>query len=49
MDARRTVEAVWRMESARLIASLTRLLRDLGRAEEIAQDTFVAALEQWPE
>jgi RNA polymerase sigma factor (sigma-70 family) len=49
MDARRTVEAVWRMESARLIASLTRRLRDLGRAEEIAQDTFVAALEQWPE
>lgn len=49
MDVRRTVEAVWRMESARLIASLTRLLRDLGRAEELAQDTFVAALEQWPE
>jgi RNA polymerase sigma factor (sigma-70 family) len=37
------------MESARLIASLTRLLRDLGSAEEIAQDTMVAALEQWPE
>lgn len=49
MDSRRTLEAVWHMESARLIASLTRLLRDLGSAEEIAQDTMVAALEQWPE
>ncbi|HSJ83251.1 MAG TPA: DUF6596 domain-containing protein, partial [Acidimicrobiia bacterium] len=49
MDSRRTVEAVWHMESARLIASLTRLLRDLGSAEEVAQDTMVAALEQWPE
>ena len=49
MDRSRTVEAVWRIESARLIASLTRTLRDLGRAEEVAQDTFVAALEQWPE
>ena len=49
MDATRTVEAVWRIESARLIAYLTRMLRDLGRAEEIAQDTFVLALEQWPE
>ncbi len=48
MDVTRTVEAVWRMESARLIAYLTRLLRDLGRAEEIAQETFIAALEQWP-
>ncbi|MFE5699436.1 RNA polymerase sigma factor [Rhodococcus koreensis] len=48
MDARRTVEAVWRMESPRLIASLTRLVRDVGTAEEIAQDAFVLALEQWP-
>lgn len=49
MDARRTVEAVWRMHSARLVASLTRLVRDLGLAEELAQDAMVAALEQWPE
>ncbi|MDT2004452.1 RNA polymerase sigma factor [Rhodococcus opacus] len=48
MDARRTVEAVWRMESPRLIASLTRLVLDVGTAEEIAQDAFVLALEQWP-
>ena len=49
VDARRTVEAVWRMESARLIAALTRLVRDVGLAEELAQDAFVLALEQWPE
>ncbi|MDN5852315.1 MAG: RNA polymerase sigma factor, partial [Actinomycetia bacterium] len=48
MDTTRSVEAVWRIESAALIAYLTRLLRDLGRAEEIAQDTFVLALEKWP-
>lgn len=47
-DARRTVEIVWRIESPRLIASLTRLVRDVGLAEELAQDAFVAALEQWP-
>jgi RNA polymerase sigma-70 factor, ECF subfamily len=44
----RTVEAVWRIESARLIAGLTRLVRDVGLAEELAQDALVAALEQWP-
>jgi len=44
----RTVEAVWRMESAKIIATLARLLRDVGLAEELAQDTLVAALEQWP-
>jgi RNA polymerase sigma factor (sigma-70 family) len=49
VDAGRTVEAVWHIESARLVASLTRMLGDLGRAEEIAQDALVAALEQWPE
>ncbi|GAF43930.1 RNA polymerase sigma factor [Rhodococcus wratislaviensis] len=49
MDVQRTVEAVWRMESPRLIASLARLVRDVGIAEEIAQDAFVLALEQWPE
>ena len=43
------IEAVWRIESARLIAGLTRIVRDVGRAEELAQDALVAALEQWPE
>ncbi len=46
--ARRAIEAVFRIESARLIAGLTRLTRDVGRAEELAQDALVAALEQWP-
>ena len=46
--ARHTVEAVWRIESPRLIAGLTRLVRDIGTAEELAQDALVAALEQWP-
>jgi RNA polymerase sigma factor (sigma-70 family) len=45
----RAVEAVWRIESARLVAGLARLVRDLGLAEELAQDALVAALEQWPE
>ena len=44
----RTVEAVWRMESARIIGGLARVLRDVGLAEELAQDALVAALEQWP-
>ena len=47
-DPRRVVEAVWRIESARIIASLARLVRDVGLAEELAQDTLVIALEQWP-
>jgi len=47
-DAHRTIDAVWRIESARLIAGLTRLMRDVGLAEELAQDALVAALEQWP-
>src|SRR3954470_3727673 len=47
-DLHRTIEALWRMESARLIASLARLVRDVGLAEELAQDALVAALEQWP-
>ena len=49
-DARiqRTVEAVWRMESAKIIAKLTRMLRQIGLAEEFAQDALVSALEQWP-
>jgi len=45
---RATIEAVWRIESARLIATLARLVRDVGRAEELAQDALVAAMEQWP-
>jgi RNA polymerase sigma factor (sigma-70 family) len=45
---RRAVEAVWRIESARLIAGLARLVRDVGLAEELAQDALVIALEQWP-
>jgi RNA polymerase sigma factor (sigma-70 family) len=45
---RRTLDAVWRMESGRLIAGLARLVGDLGAAEELAQDAFVIALEQWP-
>jgi RNA polymerase sigma factor (sigma-70 family) len=48
-DAHRTIDAVWRIESARLIAGLTRLVRDVGLAEELAQDALVAALEQWPQ
>jgi RNA polymerase sigma factor (sigma-70 family) len=47
-SAHRAIEAVWRIESARLIAALARLLRDVGRAEELAQDALVVALEQWP-
>jgi RNA polymerase sigma factor (sigma-70 family) len=42
------IEAIWRIESPRLIAGLARMVRDLGLAEELAQDAFVAALEQWP-
>lgn len=45
----RRIEAVWRIESPRLIASLARMLRDLGQAEEVAQDALVAALESWPQ
>ena len=45
----RTIEAVWRIESARLIAGLARIVRDVGLAEELAQDALVAAFEQWPE
>lgn len=43
------IDAVWRIESARIIAGLTRIVRDVGLAEELAQDALVAALEQWPE
>ncbi|MFI5496878.1 RNA polymerase sigma factor [Actinoplanes sp. NPDC051859] len=47
-DSRTVVATVWRMESARIVAALTRLVRDVGLAEELAQDTIVIALEQWP-
>src|SRR5258706_2750124 len=43
------IDAVWRIESARLIAGLTRIVRDVGLAEDLAQDALVAALERWPE
>src|SRR5438093_8428632 len=48
-DIRRAIDAVYRIESAKLIASLTRMVRDVGLAEDLAQDALVAALEQWPE
>ncbi len=48
-DVNRTIDAVWRIESPRLIAGLARIVRDVGLAEELAQDALVAALEQWPE
>jgi RNA polymerase sigma factor (sigma-70 family) len=47
-DPRATVEAVWRLQSARIVAGLARLVRDVGLAEELAQDALVAALEEWP-
>ena len=47
-DLHRTVETVWRMESPKIIAALTRMVRDVGVAEELAQDAVVSALEQWP-
>jgi RNA polymerase sigma factor (sigma-70 family) len=48
-DTQRAIDAVWRIESARLIAGLTRIVRDIGLAEDLAQDALVAALERWPE
>jgi RNA polymerase sigma factor (sigma-70 family) len=47
--AREAIDAVWRIESARLIAALTRMVGDLGTAEDLAQDALVVALEKWPE
>jgi RNA polymerase sigma factor (sigma-70 family) len=47
-DTHRVIDTVWRIESAKLIAGLTRIVRDVGVAEELAQDALVAALEQWP-
>ncbi|MDT7725706.1 MAG: hypothetical protein QOI21_2282 [Actinomycetota bacterium] len=48
-DTHRTIDAVWKLESAKIIAGLTRMVRDVGVAEELAQDALVAALEQWPD
>ncbi|APW61519.1 RNA polymerase sigma factor [Paludisphaera borealis] len=48
-DIHRTIDAVWRIESARLIAGLARIVRDVGVAEDLAHDALVAALQQWPE
>jgi RNA polymerase sigma factor (sigma-70 family) len=48
-ETHRAIEAVWRIESAKIIARLTRMVHDVGLAEELAQDALVAALEQWPE
>ncbi|HEX9582212.1 MAG TPA: RNA polymerase sigma factor [Gemmatimonadales bacterium] len=48
-ETHRAIDAVWRIESARLIAGLARMVRDVGLAEDLAQDALVAALQQWPE
>src|SRR5262249_14056986 len=48
-DVHKTIEAVWKIESTRLIAAIARVTRDIGIAEELAQDALVAALERWPE
>lgn len=48
-DVQRAIEAVWRIESPKLIATLARMLHDIGRAEDIAQDAFVSAMTQWPD
>jgi RNA polymerase sigma factor (sigma-70 family) len=48
-DPHRTIDAIWRIESAKLIAGLARMVRDVGLAEELAQDALAAALERWPE
>src|SRR4028119_172349 len=48
-DVQRAIQAVFRIESPRLIAGLARMVRDVGLAEELAQDALVAALERWPE
>ncbi len=48
-DTHKAIDAVWKIESARIIAGLTRIVRDVGLAEELAQDALVAALQQWPE
>ena len=47
-DVAKTIEAVWKIESTRLIAAIARVTRDIGIAEELAQDALVTALELWP-
>ena len=49
IETHRAIDAVWRIESAKLIAGLARMVRDVGLAEDLAQDALVAALEKWPE
>ncbi|HVQ42883.1 MAG TPA: sigma factor, partial [Vicinamibacterales bacterium] len=48
-EIHKTIDAVWRLESGRVIAALARMVRDIGVAEDLAQDALVAALQQWPE
>ena len=48
-DTHKAIEAVWKIESTRLIAGIARVTRDIGSAEELAQDALVAALERWPD
>ena len=48
-NVRKTIEAVWKIESTRLIAAIARVTRDIGIAEELAQHVLVTALELWPE
>jgi predicted RNA polymerase sigma factor len=48
-DIHKTIEAVWKIESTRLIAAIARVIRDIGIAEELAQDALVTALERWPQ
>src|SRR2546427_3333812 len=47
-DTNRTIDAIWRIESAKIIAGVARMVRDVGLAEELAQDALVTALERWP-
>ena len=49
VDTQRTIDAVWRIEAPKLIAALTRMVHDLGTAEDLAQDALVTALERWPQ
>src|SRR6188472_1463363 len=48
-DTHRAIDAIWRIESAKLIAGLARIVRDVGLAEELAQDALAVALQRWPE
>ncbi len=49
IDTRGTIDAIWHIESSKLIAGLMRMVRDISLAEEFAQDAFVSALSQWPQ